>query len=311
MYKTLEQKFEEINQMLPEHDFVACFGTSHTSGACERPNQGIEIPLENYWCNNIGKPAYNFGLVGNNNDTLVQQVSEFLQLERSKHCSQIIVEARLGETVTRASMDTLGDLELIGRKNYNIALSSHFESKELRHEKYGWNLYPMRDTVHDGLLLRLPISLIKGKDRITDYANSCFPSDENPVNKTIHRSIKRIIETYHDEVAHTVLEAVLDLQNIKTMEAMCKIAGKKFMWFHWDNNALHNDRNDDWLHVKRCFDQISDIWRNEVPGLHGGVCYEFQKTLTDGLTLDDFTCDCGHQTEPVHDFVAEKIKEVL
>jgi len=311
MYKTLDNKLEDINTLLPETDFVAVFGTSHTSGYCER-NGKKELELEQFWSeqlsNKLGIPVINFSLIGNNNMTIVQQLTEFCGLARSNHCRLIICETRIAEHVLTISNDYLTGFEEMKRTNFLPQLSENYVHSNLMHESGSFKQFPT-DTVHNLLLTRIPVTLTKlSKDHQVKYLVDSHPGNETKLPNWSYKSISNQLKTYQNHVMHTMQPFIDDYNYIKLMNNICNIKGIKFKWFCWDINLLMDETDNDYKLIKRAFKQTSTIFETEISGLKNSVVSNFKSVTKD---LAQYKCNCGHWDETVHEFVATKIHESL
>lgn len=313
MYKLLEHKLEDINQQLPETEFIAVFGTSHTSGYCER-NGETELVLDDFWAERLSKytglPVVNLSLIGNNNTTMGHQLAEFLLLDRSSNCVQVICETRVGEHVFVISNDTVEDFDDFERKNFLPQLSNVFALKNIENFDGLYKKFP-KDTIHDLLQLRAPVTLLKlsKKDQI-NYIQKSHPGELDDVPNYVFKSIREQIENYDNHVRHTMRPFIEDYNCIKMMSQLCKLRNISFNWFCWDKNYLRDRRDTNYDVVHRAFRLTSDVFDREVSGLSGSVMDHFEKTI-DETKLKEYKCDCGHWDERVHDYVAKNISEAL
>jgi hypothetical protein len=106
-FKTREEKLSDLAEFLPDGNFIAVFGTSHTSGICKRGDSEA-IAHEDIWASIVGSElnleVVNASNPGNDNETIIQQLIDFLDmpgvLERCKH---IICELRVDNTIWQGS----------------------------------------------------------------------------------------------------------------------------------------------------------------------------------------------------------------
>ena len=309
MYKTVDQKLQDINQLLPETDFVAVFGTSHTSGYCERNNEK-EINASDYWSENISDlPVVNFSLIGNNNATMAEQVGEFFTLARSQYCKTVICEVRIGEHTFLASSDIIEEWDELERCNFLPQLSNTYALKN--YETFGglFKKFP-KNTVHDMLLTRVPISLLKLKRKAQEnYLKGTHPIHLDELPNYSYKNLHAQMINYDENVKHTMFPFIQDYNMVKLISLLCQIKGVKFHWFCWDENVLADMDDVAYRVVHNAFQKSSKIFDQEVTGLQGSAVENFKKTISD--SINNYMCDCGHYDETVHKFVSEKIKGIL
>lgn len=298
---------DSINELLPEQDFIAVFGTSHTSGNCVREDS-TSLDNEDFWSTQVGIimgiPVINFSVAGNDNANMIQQLTDFLLLDRSSNCVQIICETRLAQPAFRISRDVLNDFTDLRRNQFEQQLTSG----------YDWNntdaeVMFKRNTIDDKLMLRLPNSLLKmGFTYLKDYVTKLNPSDRYEIEEDVYNKIVEQIEQFDKHTIVTMKLVIEDYQQIKTMASLCKLRNVKFNWFCWDDHSLISNKDVDYRVVKRAFIQTSDIFDVEIPGLEESAMRKFKASIN-SIDVTKYKCECGHYTEEVHQFIADAVLE--
>ena len=171
-FKTREDKLSELSQYLPDGDFIAVFGTSHTSGVCKRGDSEA-ISREDIWAEQVGAalglPVFNASMPGNDNDTIVQQMIDFLDVPGARErCKRVICELRIAEGTTRMSRDLLGDFGVFRRAEFVPQLTNCYSvpAKTVVDPEDGGLVG--HTTITDKLLVRLPTSF-KRQDKKRQY----------------------------------------------------------------------------------------------------------------------------------------------
>ena len=297
----------ELNKLLPEEDFIAVFGTSHTSGNCVR-GDSISLDKQDFWTTQVGTilgvPVINFSVSGNDNPNIVQQMTDFLLLERSSNCIQVICETRLAQPAFRISRDLLNDFTDLRRNAFEQQLTSGYDWNQSDSE-----VMFKRNTVDDKLMLRLPNSLLKmGFDFLKNYVTKLNPSDRYDIDEDVFAKIVEQIEQFDKHTIVTMKLVIEDYQQIKTMASLCKLRDVKFNWFCWDDHSLISNKDVDYRVVKRAFIQTSDIFDVEIPGLEESAMRKFKASIN-STDVTKYKCECGHYNEEVHQFIADAVLE--
>jgi hypothetical protein len=316
-YKTRLEKLDEISNMLPDGKFIAVFGTSHTSGVCKR-GESENLALSDYWCKQLsdltGYPVFNASMPGNDNETIIQQLIDFFDTERSSNAVHILVELRVNEGAFRISRDLIDDFSALRRQEFYPQLKNcHDIGNELFDVSTGTE--KAWDTINENFLARIVnvfdrLPRLEREERIRgmhvqkekDYEVAEWKVD----------LISDMTESYRDHVSTTMLPYIEDYNRIKTMSALCRAHGVKFNWFCWDEHIEHQKPSTEYRVVKNAFTQVTDVFDTELNGLETSVVTQFNKTLGMFEKLDKYKCDCGHYIEDVHHYVAQQItKEIL
>ena len=315
-YKTRQQKLEEINQILPQGKFIAVFGTSHTSGVCKRGDTE-SLELSDYWTSQLsdltGYPVFNASLPGNDNETIIQQMVDFFDTERSANAVHVLVELRVNEGAFRISRDLIDDFSLLRRVEFHPQLKNCHDVEDQVIDVSTGMKNPW-DTINENFLIRIVNKFgdlpRTHRERIVQGMHVRKDIDYEVADWKVDL-ITDMSESYRDHVSSTMLPYIEDYNRIKTMSALCRARGVKFNWFCWDEHIEHEKPSTEYRVVKNAFSQVTDVFETELKVLETSVLTQFKKTLGLFEKLNNYECDCGHYTEPVHTFVATQISKEI
>ena len=310
-FKTREEKLSDLAEFLPDGNFIAVFGTSHTSGICKRGDSEA-IAHEDIWASIVGSElnleVVNASNPGNDNETIIQQLIDFLDmpgvLERCKH---IIGELRVAEGTTRFGRDLFGNLEILRRAEFVPQLTNSYFGPKLEARDSDGGLVG-HITVADKLLSRLTTSFLKLKKKEQMQLLQSMVLDVNqPAVGAMHDIVMDILHSFSNYENVSMLPFVKDYNHIRTMSALCRAHNIGFNWFCWDEHAQFEDPTEEYKVVKSAFKQTTDVFDTEVVSLAGSAHKHFVKSLPPDVKFSDFNCECGHQNEGMHRFVADNI----
>lgn len=305
MYKTTKYRLNEINDYLPETEFIAVFGTSHSSGVCRR-GLSQELDKPDIWSERISDlPVVNLSLEGNSNVNMLQQMADFLKTKRSSLCKQIISEVRINEGTLGVSIDALADLDKMARLSGQLSVSSGYDLRDVKNH-HNEQKFP-RDTVHALLNVSLPVTLLRqGKNAITDYLTGLHPTlGKGDIDPGMAKIVHEWITHFQQNIRPTLTQTIADYRLISLMCDMATIANKDFNWFCWDETSALDMTDENYRIARRLFDSTTNIFEKEIPSLKYSAKTKWKQ---EGHSLEDIMCDCGHNTEPMHHFVGEKVK---
>jgi hypothetical protein len=315
-FKTREDKLSELSQYLPDGDFIAVFGTSHTSGVCKRGDSEA-ISREDIWAEQVGAalglPVFNASMPGNDNDTIVQQMIDFLDVPGARErCKRVICELRIAEGTTRMSRDLLGDFGVFRRAEFVPQLTNCYSvpAKTVVDPEDGGLVG--HTTITDKLLVRLPTSF-KRQDKKRQYQLllDMLPDIIDTPAPSMYDVVMDVLDNFINYENISMLPFIKDYNFVKTMNAIWRWNGIPFNWFCWDEHAQFGDPTDDFKVVRSAFKQVTDVFDTEVKLLAGSAHKHCSKSLPSDTKFSDFNCECGHQNEVMHKFVAEQIiKEI-
>ena len=309
-FKSREEKLSELSERFPSGDFMAVFGTSHTSGICKRGDSEA-IAHEDIWAeivgDSLGLPVLNASNPGNDNETIIQQMIDFLEIPgAASRCKHIMCELRVAEGTTRFSRDLLGSFDILRRAEFVPQLTNSYmgPDKEVRSSD---GALVGHVTVADKILTRLTTSFLKLKKKEQMELLQGMVLDINqPVVSSMHDIVLEILHSFSNYENVSMLPFVRDYNYIRTMSALCRGHGIPFNWFCWDEHAQFEDPTEEYKVVKSAFKQTTDVFDTEFPSLDGSAHRHFIRNVKD-IKFSDVLCECGHQNEVFHKFVAERI----
>ena len=301
---------KQLNDSLPDTDFIAVFGTSHTYGACRKDNiKQTVISDHDIWSSIVGRhlgmPVVNFALEGNVNTVILSQIIDFLKLPKSKLCKRVFLEIRLGERVIRMSSDLAGgpphSVHETIPKLSDLSLSKHGQKT---FSDYSSGIARIRSSNHR-YIWRLGIpydaeTFIK-KLKSTLVAPGFWETDEDipPLFiKRINEYKDMMMEMYFGQDIHYID----DWGFIQTMITLLKAHDIECLWFCWDGIAVKN--KDHYTALLDAYDQTMDIKKYMVKDMTWGATIT-HKDENDGKVMH--LCDCLHRDENFHQWVAHKI----
>jgi hypothetical protein len=302
---------KQLNDLLPDTDFIAVFGTSHTYGACRKDsiNQTV-IADHDIWINivgeHLGMPVVNFALEGNVNTVILSQVIDFLKLPKSKLCKRVFLEVRVGERVIRMSSDIAGgppynykDVQTLPKIS-DLSVSKYIQNK---FPTYGRGISRTRSNNHN-YIWRLGVpadaETFNKKLKSTLVAPGFWKTDEDIPTLFIKR-----INEYKDIMTEMYfghdIQYIDDWSHIQIMITLLKTHGIDCLWFCWDGVSAKS-RNK-YAALLDTYDQTMDIKKYMVKDMTWGASTAHEDETGDTLHL----CDCGHRDENFHQWIAHKI----
>lgn len=314
-FKSREQKLADLLAYVPEGDFIAVFGTSHTSGVCKRgDSERIEPDL--IWptlvAEHYGLPVFNASNPGNDNETIVQQMLDFLDLPGvTERCKYIICELRVNEGAFRIGRDIVGEFRPYRRFDWDPQLKNCFAvgPKEVKDSDGG---VVGHHTIADKMLYRTTSNFFKmPMDKQRSMIRDIMPDADGMMPDGAFDVISQAVETFNLTENVTMAPFIHDYNHIRTMSKLCRLAGIPFKWFCWDKHSEVDGPSDEYKCVKAAYTQVTDVFETEVSTLVNSATGLFEKGLPRGETIEAYKCDCGHETEPVHKFVSERIIKAI
>jgi len=301
---------KQLNDSLPDTDFIAVFGTSHTYGACLKNNIDQKVVANHdIWINIVGKylgmPVVNFALEGNVNTVILSQIIDFLKLPKSKLCKRVFLEIRLGELVIRMSSDIAGgppysENETLPKIS-DLSVSKHSQDTfsgyypgvarvRSSNHHYIWRLGIPHDT-----------EIFNRKLKSTLVAPGYWETDEDipPLFiKRINEYKDMMMEMYFGQDIHYID----DWGFIQTMITLLKARDIECLWFCWDGVPVKS--SDHYTTLLDAYDQTMDIKKYMVKDMQWGAAIA-HRDENDGKVMH--LCDCDHRDENFHRWIAHKI----
>lgn len=300
-YEMDQFNYDTLLSKIPDGDFIAVFGTSHTAGCCEIENgKYTHIKQEYTWSHQVTQALnmsyVNFAVPGNTNQIITQQIIEFLELPNVKErCKLVLVEARFGDISGEYWFDLFADY-------YN---EGHGACAIPKIHLLGGAWEPSWRSKISGQFVPKA-----KKDYATELVRSCNPDDFGEyVPEPAVEQMQQIIEVYCKKALSSCENMVRDLLEIRTMRALCESNNIPFKYFMWDMNKISYS-SVYYSQIKEVLDALYDIERNSIKNLYPNVNEVGPKIL--GTEVWDTTdCECGHRNHVVHEFVANEIIEEL
>lgn len=295
---------EEIASLFPEGNFIVVFGTSHTSGCCEK-GEFTHIDVEDRWCNIVadhyGLPVVNLSLPGNYNRFIVQQVIDFLELPDVKErCNLVLLEARTGDLAGKYYFDLFAD-----EPHGGIPVNRHIVNSDLI-KGISWMdaivgpfvpIKQNKDSYVRGLILS---------------ANPNFGSLEMVPTPAVEQ-MQNIISTFASTVLLSQQQAVEDMLDIRIIQHLITSRGIPFRFFVWDPMKIGNGKY--YQKTRQVYDELYNMNKYIVKGLYPNATDAACREVGNSKWNIDWDCDCGHRDEGAHKWVASKIidelKEIL
>ncbi len=332
------REFEDVvNDSLPAEPFIAVFGSSNTYGSCKRDEDGTNIIARHMTyvgqlASKLNMPVINLGVPGVINTELIQLICEFLYLPKVKqHCKHIIAEVRYCESTTMLSPDCFGKsygepyfkwwLNEVNEKLTSQLLRTRDIECALFLDKVATLDPSMLD--NDGFLKKntknfknkyskmfVINELAKRIPRITKFDHSNLtnmfsipvkPFGPDRTQISACHSLADLNNIYNKSVAHLMD----DLVKIFSMQAVVNASGIEFNWFTWPAkqylSELGTDNKKEFL--SRVHHQFYRLFESEFKAFEHGAAAGY---LYETGELPD-QCECGHNTEILHTWIAEKI----
>jgi hypothetical protein len=317
-FRSPSERLKVIQDTIPEGKFIAFFGTSHTSGSCVRDGMGEQIDLSRIWAQQVadhmGLPLFNASNPGIDNDIMIQMMLDFLDLPESDRCVRVISEIRVAEGTFRLGRDMFNGFTEYRRKEFVPQLTNCFEIPAPEVKAKDGDVTG-HITVGDRLMARVPINYNRiDNQSLKDMAlNSVIQGGSDVPREYVHDVVSEIVEVVEKYIAPTMSPFIEDFYKIRTMRHLCKLKGIPFNWFCWDTHSQFYDPSTEYRVVKDAFSQVTDIFKVQIKCFDKGAKYSFKEYWEDNLGNDwgQVNCECGHQTEEMHDYVAKKIIKEL
>lgn len=287
---------EDILREIPDGEFIAIFGTSHTHGCCEKNNREVtHIDTEFTWADIVSRelkvPYVNFAIPGNNNRVIIQQIIDFLDLpDVSSRCKMILCEVRFGDIAGRYFFDLFAD---------------KYKSEEIPRKPFLAGKY----TAH--WLDRVSGAFVPKSNE--GYAESLVrnsnPAFENYVPQEAITDMKNIITTYIKSGLSSSELVVNDLLDIRVMRKLSEGANIPFKFFFWDHNKISHS-SEYFKQIADLFDEMYNLDRSNIKNLMPNVNTKGYQEFGE-KKWRAAECECGHKDHTVHAWVAKQIIEEL
>ena len=300
------KKFKDtfnLQQYIPDNDYMLVLGTSHSFGECviKEKNQTVHNDSD-IWCNRVaaelGLQLFNLSVGGTDNHRLTNSLVDFLELvpDKSK-CKMIITEARLHDRTNAFSKDFVADYS----NEIDQIFPDIFRGKDIG-----------RRSTHafiDNLYHRYTCMDFECPDRIENAIDNSGIPYGNEIPREIYRRVEQEMRSYYELNATTVQGFITDLMLIRYMASLCRIAGIPFYWFCWDqycNNQFNAD------YVSELFYYNTNVFDSKLKCFpKNASCEYLNQNKLDNEKFNQDRCDCGHMKAPFHHWVAEAITKEL
>ena len=285
----------QIELKLPDQPFIAVFGTSHTSGSCRQgPNQTIKNGQ--YWTDivskNTGLCVVNFSIPGNNNATILEQIISLLEQPGWENCKLIISEIRWSDSQVSICHSVFAPFNNTRKELMSPSLWGGHD-----HKRPWWNITAYSNIV----MTKMNHEYAR---RIVHTAMN-LRSEESPpeaaVNLLVESSLAggKIIHTGHQQL-------IDDIRNIRAMSAIANAHKIPFLWFNWSHMNLYSHDSADVVFLKEIFKKTTKVFDSMTENLYPSVEKAYVKEFGTARYRNTL-CECNHNNEEVHAFVAEKI----
>lgn len=301
---TRQELFDKQNGLLPETDFIAVFGTSHTHGSChDLSTNKKDLPEDLTWGSQLGQlmnmPVMNYGVPGTSNLAMLQQVHDFLLLPRSKNCRQIIFENRIAEWTTRLPGEFHADFSSFVPDVFypELMAGRSVTGKSVREKNR-----TLSRKFNARIVINSTLDEFLENCTKTAYAIGLFePGQEIP--PYFKEMMVKQRETFINFYGSFSIHYLDDFYLIRSMIDACRLAGIPAKWFCWDNHlgGRMNERNYDIL--VDIFESTCDLFDHQIKEFKYGSLDTYMKEFKESPPR----CDCGHQKPEYHNWVANKI----
>ena len=343
MIKELEIILSHLDHnVVPIEPFICVLGTSHTYGDCVRGNS-MELEYSNIWSSilskKIGIKVLNLGLPGSSNDDLAIALRVFLHIENfRKYCVGIIVEGRFGKDSFLVDVPAM--------LNYGMQKSDESRKelfkKFVKNARQKQSQYPSFSEIFNMKDVKKGLGDLWGDEFLSKYAKNnplsyrfAMTELESDINSQIDNIISstehKLIDYFDDQFEFSPLEiyrmfeyiniCVLSHRNsIQSVISICarpleiikeisKNMNVPFYWFSMDNYT--NGTNP---YTIQTFEEENDVKMFKYGESFMTNLYDFQMLefgaayvyLMENKELAE-RCDCGHYTEPFHNWIADKV----
>lgn len=332
-----ETTFQYLNDVMPDNeDFVVVIGTSHTFGECVRTGIGTTIKKEQVWTEllseKIGLKVVNLGIRGNQNNNMLEKILYLSKLEKFKNrCKLLITENRMIEMID-SGPDFYTYMYRQWRESKNdtptmipvldAVLNAHSESTLPKWLDWRENVDKGYQNKGDILKPRY-MAMFHAKnfeEHLSHYADIVLDHNGRTVLDDHKVSPKRSTNDLIDYAnllykfkIHGIEHIKDDCRLLSTIAEICRLNDIKFKWFCWDMwmqapYFYHEEIAEKTINY---LSQLYDSFDYEMKSFRGGAVYQWLIETGDNPPQ----CECGHQEEPFHVYVADKvfeeIKEIL
>lgn len=200
---------------------IAFIGTSHTYGECD--DSALPEPWPMLLSNSLSCNHINYGIKGAENSTLCSLLIELIQEEKLDRIDSVILEPRLQRNSlvlnTKANLDPKRNYVnsvIHGTRQYMVDNPTEPVDSVLC-DYLKWNISPGHmDGIPVRILESYDINSPLEKKALAEYVEHCFYFSGN------------VVGAIYDSIEY-----------IKTMQTICKLAGKDFYWVLWEDISEH------------------------------------------------------------------------
>lgn len=286
---------EDIIQKLPKKPYMAVFGTSHSSGCCEKNGYAL-LDHNDIWCNVLAKrrelEVVNFSIPGNDNSQMLNQLTQFLDLpgQYRQNCKLIIAESRVGAFQGKFPKDLFTD---------------HKNPIERGGLQLGGGYDFRYQTIENELYIHYAIGKVQ-KDYYKKILEDSIHPDWQPqdISPAMLNMLKDIVRIHELTRVSSEVNFYEDYANINTMRVLSKIGNVPFYWFCWDEKGKNINTD----YVTKFYERHTDLFEAQIlyPNLKRVIRTEVGKQFE----LEN-QCDCYHNNEVIHAWVADRIDNEL
>jgi hypothetical protein len=148
---------------------------------------------------------------------------------------------------------------------------------------------------------------VRGGDANEDYLkeriiNMQLKPGYTPIKQEVEL-LRDIINTNTITRFASVQQFIEDLNIVRTIQRLFRLAGIPFYWFCWDEKTKLLDRSHI-QHVEEIYNRNTKIYKNQLlqPNMTSVLCREKGRDF-----MESNKCECNHLNEKVHDWVAYKL----
>lgn len=331
----LQKLHQLIEDNLPDNDFICVVGTSHTYGECVRDGSD-RLNIDDLWTSHIenetGIEVINFGRRGLTNNDMVHLIGFLSKSQKVKNlCKMIIIECRFLEPSMPWDFRkyTLMKHATGGNKHfYDILMDrdGKINSPPWWDSRFTQSI---TDIDFDNFVSRrerrfpLPPGWVPNlKENIKELVIGNIMSHNNELPKKIpfisdialFEELVDFFVTYNNMCKNSLSHIFQDCNYIQSMIDIVELMEIPVKWFCWDTYtqepyfASEELLDDSRLHkMREMISETHSIFDYEFNSFLGGAKYQYI------MEFGDYPeeCDCGHQQEPYHKWIADKtIKEI-
>lgn len=286
---------ESIPLELPAEPFIAVFGTSHTSGVCRQGDKPA-LDKSQFWTDiisrNTGIRVVNFSIPGNTNATMLEQIISLLEQPGWKNCKMIIAEIRWMDTQMSICHSVFAPFNS-NRKE--LMIPSLWGGHD--HNQEWW-----RQVTYSNIAMSKMSHAYA--ERIVHTAMN-LPSNESAPTPAVDMLVEGSIAV--SKITHTGHQQLIDdIRSIRAMAAIATTHAVPFLWFNWTYMSLASHDNPDVVVLKEIFKKTTRVFDSMTESLYPSVEAAYVKEFG-ASGWRDTLCDCRHNNEEIHAFVAERI----